>query len=269
MSRAAGFLGVCWMVALVAWAIPAAATDFHVLEAHAGYEQHLSGGVGDGHGSYGLGYVWDVFITHPTFRGVEVGGRVDLLHCPSCASAVDGGAVLGTALLTLWKDDLSTVTAYAGLAPGLGYSHETKAIFAEGELEVAVQFRALYAGLWVRPIVFLGAGGAYDGYASAGLRIAIGYSPNHGQRGMDEAPPAPRTGCDPPERAELPASQKRWSLQGCFRDGVAVQVDGRPVGIADQQGDLEIDVGVARAGSAQTVEIDIGGGPFSVRLERR
>jgi hypothetical protein len=268
----------CVVLISAAWTSTAQATDFHVLEAHAGYELHLKGGVGEGHATYGAGYVWDVFITHPVLRGAEVGFRADLLHCPGCEEPIDGGALLGLASVTFWKDDLSSVTLYGGIAPGIGYTRQTEVLFAEAELQTAVQFRALYSGLWVRPIVFFGAGGAYDGYASVGLRLAVGYSPNHGvdpcadrdAECADSRPlRAPASGCDPPERAELAATAERWKLAGCFRAGVSARVDGQAAPVADRNGDLSIDVGRTEPGTAQTVEIDIAGGTFSVRLERR
>jgi hypothetical protein len=268
----------CLVAASGAWTSGAGATDFHVLEAHAGYELHLNGGVGDGHGTYGAGYVWDVFITHPVLRGAQVGLRADLLHCPGCEEPVDGGALLGLASVTFWKDDLSSVTWYGGLAPGIGYTRQTHAVFAEGELQTALQFRAIYSGLWVRPMLFFGAGGAYDGYASVGLRLAIGYSPNHGvdpcaDRAAEcEGPRPPRlspSGCEPPERAELPAAEQSYVLTGCFRAGVSARVDGQAAPLADRGGDLAIEVGRTEPGAVQTVEIDIAGGSFSVRLERR
>jgi hypothetical protein len=268
----------CLLAASAAWTSTASATDFHVLEAHAGYELHLKGGVGDGHATYGAGYIWDVFITHPVLRGAQVGLRADLLHCPDCEEPSDGAAVLGLASVTFWKDDLSSLTWYGGIAPGIGYTRQTEVVFAEGELQTALQFRAIYSGLWVRPILFFGAGGAYDGYASIGLRLAVGYSPNHGVdpcADRDAAcaerptPRLPAAGCDPPQRAELAAAEERWSLSGCFRTGVSARVDGQGAPVADRDGDLSIEVGRAPPGTVQTVEIDIAGGTFSVRLERR
>ncbi len=281
MSRPKRTLAASALAALGSWAGTASATDFHVIEAHAGYELHLKGGVGDGHATYGLGYVWDVFITHPVLRGAEVGLRADLIHCPSCAEPIDGGALLGLASVTFWKDDLSTVSWYSGIAPGVGYSRETSAIFAEAELQTALQFRGIYSGWWLRPILFFGAGGAYDGYASVGLRLAIGFSPNHGKdpcadgrlncEPVAEPPPAPpdHSACNPPERAELGAARDHCSLPGCFRAGVEARVDGQAAPATNQAGDLSIEVGRARPGTVQTVEIDIAGGTFTVQLERR
>ncbi len=254
-------------VAVVLWCAPAGATDFHVLEAHAGYELHSGGG---GHGSYGLGYTFDTLVTAPSLRGVEVGGRFDVLHCPACDRTLDGAALVLPVLVTFWKEDLSPVTFYFGPAFGFGYSRATEKFFAMGELEAALQIRSIYDGLWVRPILFGGIGGAYDGYASLGLRIVVGYSPNHGVRTTEPPEPPPRSGnCDPPPSADLAAGEPNWVVPYCYRSNVSVRLDGKGVAVSDRSGDLVIGVGAAASGTTQQVEIFLAGGSFSVQLRRR
>ncbi len=254
-------------LAMTFWCAPARATDSHVLEAHGGYELHLAGGA---HGSYGVGYTFDTLVTAPSLRGVEVGGRIDILHCPGCDRAFDGAALVLPVLVTFWKEDLSPVTFYFGPAFGLGYSRATDKVFAMGELEAALQIRSIYDGLWVRPILFGGIGGAYDGYTSVGLRIAVGYAPNHGVRTVEPPIPEPPPGkCDPPLRAELAANEASWVVPYCYRRNASARVNGHDVPIADRSGDLAITVGSAAPGTTQQVEIFLAGGSFPVQLRRR
>jgi hypothetical protein len=247
----------------------AEATDFHVLEVHAGYELHWAGEQ-TGHGSYGLGYTWDVFVTSASLRGVEVGGRLDLLHCPECERALDGGAASGLALVSFAKDDLSSVTFYAGLAPGVGYSRNTEALVFQGEVQAALQLRGVYSGLWFRPTLFAGGGGAMDGYLSFGLRLTFGFSPNHGKKPEEPPPPPPPPPgtCDPPRHAAVPAASATWSIPNCFRPSVVARLDGKEVECTNADGALSVRLGRARPGTAQRLEIDIAGGTFPVKIAR-
>ena len=246
---------------------PASATDFHVWELDAGYELHRTGG---GHGTYGVGWTWDTFVTAPTLRGVELGTRLDVLHCPSCDHKFDGGQIALSTLFTFWKDDLSTVTFYFGPAFGGGYSRATEVPFALVELQAALQVRSIYDGIWFRPVLFAGAGGAYDGYTSLGLRVAFGYAFNHGEQIVETPPPPPPPGsCNPPVDADLPSSESAWVVPHCFRRNASARVDGHDVTIADRGGDLEIKVGPSTPGTTQQVEIFVAGGVFTAQLRRR
>ncbi len=271
MSRlGAGVLSITTgLLAVTLWPSLAGATDFHVIEAHDGYELHRTGG---GHGSFGVGYTWDTLLTVSIPRGFELGARLDVLHCPACEHKIDGAALLGSALVTAWKDDLSAITFYLGPAVGLGYSAETDKPFLELELQAAVQFRLIFDGLWIRPMLFGGAGGAYDGYTSVGLRLAVGYAVNHGQRlAPDTTPPVlPHVpgACDPPPSADLAASAVSWIVPNCFRKNASAHLGGLDVPVSDHGGDLEIRVGAATPGATQQVEIFVAGGSFPVQLRR-
>jgi hypothetical protein len=247
------------------------ATSFDVLELHAGYELHNHD---DWHGSYGIGYTWDVFLTTPSPypRGVLLGVRADLLHCFDCRDKIDGGALFLPALITFAKEDLSTLNWYLGLAPGAGYSQENERFFAAVEVQGALQWRSIYDGFWVRPILYASAGGAYDGYLGFGFRLAVGFSPDHGRRhpGDDGPPSPPLPGtCNPPTDADAPASDDTWVLDSCYRDNIAVRVDGADAVVRANGRDLVIVVGKGQAGTAQRVEVDIAGGVFEIQLHRR
>jgi hypothetical protein len=242
------------------------ATDFHVIELQGAYDLHRTGG---GHASFGAGYTFDTFITTPALRGLLLSGRFDLLHCSDCNGVVDGGALVVSPLFTWWKTDLSSITPYVGLSAGGGYESQPSAAFALFELQVAVQFRAIYQGIWVRPSIYLGGGGAYDGYTSAGLRLAIGFSPNHGTRYPDEPPPLHPGACDPPPDVTLPPEATTWVVPNCYRANVAAKVDGHDVDISDQNGDLVVHIGPAARGTVQNVEVLIAGGVIPTTIARK
>jgi hypothetical protein len=246
--------------------VNARATDFHVIEAQGAYDFHRAGG---GHASYGLGYTFDTFITAPWLRGVELNGRLDLLHCADCTGAVDGAALVVSPLVTWWKTDLSSVTPYFGFSAGGGYDGQPSAAFALFELQAAVQFRAIYEGIWVRPSIYLGAGGAYDGYTSGGIRLAIGFSPNHGKRYDDGSVPRRPGTCGPDPEVSISPLATFWIVPNCYRPNVTANVDGRPAEVSDQNGDLVVNVGAAQVGTVQSVEVFIAGGVFPTKLERR
>ena len=254
------------VIGVLLFAPPALATDFHVLEAIAGSDFR-------GRSTLGLGYTFDAFVTSKSLRGALVGTNVNALYCHYCDKTFGGGWLNIHALFTFWKDDLSVVTPYFGLAGGGGFSRWNDAAFGQIEGQIALQSRALYQGWWIRPTIFAGYSGAYDEHATFGLRIAIGYAFNHGTSpppGEKPACAAQVCGrCDIPKQVELSASADTLKLCNCSQATGATLDGGRSLNIHADGNDLIIDVGRADPGTGQTIKIDIAGGAENVTVIRR
>jgi hypothetical protein len=253
-------------LAALLWTSSAFASDFHVIEAEAGADYR-------GHTTIGLGYTWDVFLTAKQPRGFLLGAHGYALHCDQCAPSLVGGMALASALVTFWKEDLSVITPYIGLAGGAGYRRGTQEVFGQGEVQLALQSRALYDGWWLRPTLFGSYSGAYDEAFAVGLRVAIGYATNHGKRPVEpEEPPQQQCvagPCEVPEVVEVAASEDSWTLCNCFAPTTTVKVDGVAVQVQSQGNDLVVPVGRAATAKTQVVELELAGGALSVTLQRR
>jgi hypothetical protein len=258
------------LIAIGLWSTRARATDFHVAEAVAGSDLR-------GRSTLGLGYTLDALITTDMPQGLLLGGNLDALFCHDCDKSLGGAWLDAHLLVTFWKDDLSVITPYIGLAGGPGYSVWKDCAFGQIEGQIALQSRALYQGWWIRPIVYAGYSGAYDVHAAFGLRIAIGYALNHGSTSphvsSETCDPqvCPRAGgpCDIPQEVSLSAASTTVRLCNCSQAERAELVKGGNLTIHADADDLIIDVGPATPGTEQSVKIDIGGGRETVTLKRR